>query len=161
MPQNCTICRHDNRGEIDEALLAGEPFRNIAKRYGTSPTALFRHKQKDLPAAMVKAVEVAEVVQAGNLLDRLRELNQVTAAILREARTEGSKDSELALKAITRAEKQIELEGRLLGELNEGNTLNVVISPEWVRVRTVILQALMPYPAARLAIAEALQNAGA
>lgn len=110
---------------------------------------------------MVKAVEAAEVVQAGNLLDRLRDLNRETAAILRECRTVDPVDNELALKAIARVEKQIELEGRLLGELNEGATLNVVVSPEWVRVRTVILQALVPYQAARLAITEALKNAGA
>ena len=72
-----------------------------------------------------------------------------------------SKDNGLALRAIARVEKQLELEGRLLGELNEATTVNVIVSPEWQKVRAVILAALEPYRAARLAIVGALQNAGA
>jgi hypothetical protein len=98
MPQVCTICRHQKRHEIDQALLAGQPFRNIAERFGTSSTALFRHKQKDLPAARLKAKQVAEVVSADTLLDRLKNLNRETAEILRDARAEGSQDNELARK---------------------------------------------------------------
>ena len=160
MPRTCTICNHESREAIDEKLLSGEAYRSIAKHYAISPAALFRHKDH-LPAAMVKAVDAAETVQAGNLLDRLRDLNRETAAILREARTKGEENNELALKAIARVEKQLELEGRLLGELSEHAVLNVVISPEWQRGRSVILVALAPFPAARLASAEALQNAGA
>ena len=89
---------------------------------------MVRHKTDHLPAAVVKAAEIAEVVQANALLGRLKALNRETAAILREARAAGSKDNELALKCIARAEKQIELEGRLLGELKaeQGATVNVI-----------------------------------
>lgn len=128
MPRTCTICRHAQREEIDQALLAAEPFRNIAKRYGTSPTALFRHRQKDLPTALLKARQVAEVVSAETLLDRLKSLNEETAAILREARAAGSRDNELALKAIARVERQLEFEARLLGELSSTTNIGVGVS---------------------------------
>ena len=74
--------------------------------------------------------------------------------VLREARQ--SKDHELRLKAIARAEKQIEFEGRLLGELQDGATVNVAIMPEWLALRAALLAALAPYPEARLAVAERL-----
>jgi hypothetical protein len=44
MPRSCTICTHPQRTAIETALVAGDAFRIIAKRFGTSPAALFRHK---------------------------------------------------------------------------------------------------------------------
>src|SRR5690242_17043730 len=48
MSRTCSICSHQNRPEIEGALLAGESFRGVSKRFGTSPTALFRHKTDHL-----------------------------------------------------------------------------------------------------------------
>jgi hypothetical protein len=143
------------------ALVSSEPMRTIAARYSVTPSALQRHKKAHLPVTLAKAAAVADAVEGSNLLDRLKVLNRQTAAILREARTDGSKDNGLALRAIARAEKQIELEGRLLGELNEGSTVNVLLTPDWTNLRTTILKVLEEHPAARLAVAGALNNAGA
>jgi hypothetical protein len=116
MPQICTICRHAKRQEIDTALLAGQAYRTIANRFAASPAAVFRHGKDHLPKALVKAKATAEVVKAETLFERLRSLNRDTADILREARE--SQNHVIALQAIGRAEKQLELEARLLGELD-------------------------------------------
>ena len=127
MPQICTICRHAKRDEIDQALLSEEPLRTIAKRSATSPTALFRHKRDHIATALASAKHVADELQAETLFERLRAINRETAAILAEARAGNSPG--LALMAIARAEKQIELEARLLGELsNSVNMRDVTIN---------------------------------
>jgi len=64
MPRTCTICRNERRNEIDAALLAGEPLRNIAKHSGTSIGALFRHKRGHLPANVPAAGLVTSTVAA-------------------------------------------------------------------------------------------------
>ena len=46
MPRTCTICRHADRRAIDEALGTPEPYRAIARRFSTSPSAIFRHWKK-------------------------------------------------------------------------------------------------------------------
>ena len=61
MPRVCTVCVHGQRAEIDCALVAGEAFRYVAERFGTSATALFRHKAEHLPTAMVQAQAAEEV----------------------------------------------------------------------------------------------------
>jgi hypothetical protein len=96
------------------------------------------------------------VVQADSLLDRLLSLNAETMAILKEARAGRIKDNELALKAIARAEKQLELQGKLLGELNEAPTVNLLAVPEWFSLRSTIIAALEPYPEAKQAVVRAL-----
>jgi transposase-like protein len=161
MPRICTICAGAQREEINTALVSHESIRAISRRFGVSASALQRHRASHLPATLVKAAAVADVMEAGNLLERLKALNRETAAVLREARDGDSKNNDLALKAIARVEKQIELEGRLLGELHEGSTVNVILTPEWQALRAAIMAALEPYPTARLAVAGAVKNAGA
>ena len=150
MPRTCTICCHEQRQEIDAALLTSESLRNVAKRTGTSFTALHRHKKSHIPKKLAKAKEVREIAEGGSLLERLRQLNSETQDVLRAARKEG--DHELRLKAINRAEKQLELEGKLLGELHDGapTQINVqVLAP-------VILDALAAFPEARRTVADRL-----
>src|SRR5687767_5637427 len=107
MPRRCTVCDHAERDAIDAALVAGEAYRNIAERFGTSTTALVRHKDDHIPASLSKAKHAEETTQADSLLGQLLSLNRETLAILKEARD--GENNELALKAIARAEKQIEL----------------------------------------------------
>ena len=125
MLRTCTVCTHSERSEIDQALLTGEPFRNIAVRFGTSTSALVRHKRQDIPATLAKAKQAEEEVRAETLYDRLKTINRETAAILAEARESGSLS--IALAAINRVERQLELEARLLGQLNDGTKVAVGI----------------------------------
>jgi transposase-like protein len=157
MPRTCTICSHQQRQSIDEELLAGKPFRNIAQRFGTSGTALFRHKAH-LSGAMVKAQEAKEVVRADSLLGQVQELQAKILAILRKA--EGAGDLRTATAAIGQARQNLELLGKLAGELGPDTQVNVLVSsPEWLAVEVAILRALDPFPAAREAVVTAMRRA--
>ena len=160
MPRTCTICTCPDRDDIDRALVAGTALSEVAALFRVSDDALSRHKANHLPATLAKARGAEEAATADGLLSRLRKLNRETAAILKEARKEGSKDNELALKAIARVEKQIELEGRLLGELNDRPQINLYLSPEWLELRAVIVTALAPHQEARSAVLRALEGLG-
>ena len=157
MPMTCSICKHPHRDAIDLSLLEGRSLRAIAGQFNVSSSALDRHKDH-LPGTLAKAHEAHEATSAGTLLTRLKTLNTETLAILKETRAAG--DHDLALKAIARVEKQLELEGKLMGELNDGTTVNMFASPEWVALRAVVIAALRPYPEAARAVAGALNEAG-
>ena len=153
MPRTCTICTHEQRREIDAALLNETPYRHIAVRFDTSTGALQRHREH-LPSQLVKAQQQEDVSQAIDVIKQLKAINGATLAILKEARDEGN--GELALKAVDRIQRQLELQAKLLGELQQEGTVNVTISPEWVAIRAVILTAISPYPEAAKAITTAL-----
>ena len=156
MPRVCTVCSHPERAAIDAALVAGEPNRSIARHFNVSRDAIARHKADHLPAAIVKAREASDVLKADSLLERLRDLNRETAGVLSAAKM--LQDHDLVLKAIARVEKQIELEGRLIGELSDQQSVHIHVHPEWLGLRTTILNTLAPYPEARLAVAQAIGN---
>jgi len=42
-PTQCTVCKHEKRAEIDEAILRGDANRRIATHYGLSEAAIRRH----------------------------------------------------------------------------------------------------------------------
>jgi hypothetical protein len=158
VPRVCTVCSHPKRAEIDRALLAGEPFRHIAARFDTSTAALQRHKAEHLSERMAQVAErnaEADVRTALDVVAQLKAINGASLSILKEARDR--RDGELALKAIDRIQKQIELQAKLIDLINDGATINIIVSPEWVRLRTVILTALHPYPDAAQAVARRLQ----
>ena len=155
MPRSCTICAHCDRDEIDRALLADEPFRHIASHTGTSTAALQRHKAEHLPAAMVQAKDAEDAAHADDLLGQLRSLQARTLGLLDKAEQAGRLGT--AVMAIKEARGNLELLAKLLGQLDERPQVNLLISPEWVQVRAVLLTALGPYPDARLAVAGQLQ----
>jgi len=112
MPQTCKICRHDKREEIDRALLAGESFRNIAKRFGISTSSLVRHKTKDIPLALSKAHEAETVNYGDDLFNHVKDLNRRTLSILEQAEISG--DPRTALAAIREARGNSELLCKML-----------------------------------------------
>ncbi len=156
MPRKCTVCEHPQAEEINTALLNGVSLRNIAERYSVSKTALHRHKESHLPADLVKAREAREIAKADSLLDQVIELRDKALSILAKAEQAG--DLRTALQGVREAKGCLELLAKLQGELAQEGTVNITISPQWLSLRTVILQALEPYPEARLKLAAALRE---
>ncbi len=156
MPRECTVCVHPKREAIDEALVGGASNRSLASLYDVSEAAVRRHKGKHLPAKLVMAQAAEEVAQADTLLDQVRDLQSRTLAILEAA--EETKQHRTALGAIREARSNLELLAKLLGELDEQPQVNVLVSAEWVMVRTAMMEALDPYPQARVAVAERLSE---
>jgi len=104
-----------------------------------------------------KVAALERVASGANLLAQVRELTSKTLAILDKA--ERARDLKAALGAIREARGCLELLAKLLGELQqEGSTVDIALSAEWIELRTVLLKALGPYPEARLAVAEALRD---
>ena len=154
MPRTCTICTHESRPKIDQALVARRPFRAIAGQYGVSKSALVRHHDDHLPTALVKAQAATEAAQADALLAQVVDLRDKALDVLDTAQE--SADLRAAIGAIREARGCVELLAKLAGQLKDAPTVNILVSSEWQGLQAVILQALEPHADARLAVAEAL-----
>jgi hypothetical protein len=117
-----------------------------------------RHKANHLPAKLVMAEKAAEVAQADDLLEQVRDLQVRTLAILEAA--EHTQQHRTALSAIREARSNLELLAKLLGELDERPQVNILISAEWLELRAVIVAALEPHTEAREAVLRAIDGAG-
>ncbi len=155
MPRKCTICEHPKVEEINKALLETQNIAKVAKQYGVNYHALYRHKDH-IPAILTQAQEAQEVAKADSLLAQVTELRDKALSILDKAEQAG--DLRTALQGIKEARGCLELLARLQGELQEQTTVNILINPQWLSLRTVILQALEPYSEARQTVAQALRE---
>jgi hypothetical protein len=158
VPRRCTVCDRPERHSIDEALISGAPYRSVAKRFELSESSVYRHKTEHLPAHLLKAKKVEEVAQADDLLEQVRHLQSHALDILERAEKAG--DLRTALAAISQARGNLELLGKLAGELDERAVVNLNVSAEWLELRAVIVGALEPHPEAHRAVLRALEGVG-
>ena len=156
MPRTCTICDHPQKEEIDSLIINGNTFRHIASQYNFSYRAVKRHKDNHLNKKLAKAKEAREIVNADNLLDQVKSLQEKALELLDKAEAEN--DFKTALIGVREARGCCELLGKLLGELNDSPQINILLSSEWVELRTLIIQSLDQYPKARISITKALEK---
>ncbi len=173
--RRCSICSHENVEEINRLLLEGETYRNISERFSVSAAALSRHKNQHIPKVLAKArsaratiqgdgllvhtqeLQAQETAQADSLLVQVVELRDKALSILGKAEQAG--ELRTALTGIREARACLELLAKLQGELAQDGAINVVLAPQWLELRTAILQTLEPWPEARLALARAVREA--
>ena len=162
MAQKCSVCAHPLRDDVDAAIVAGESYRDIARRFeGLSKSAGDRHALSHVPARLARAAAVAEDISAARLMGELRSLGETTREVLAEARSEGNHVA--ALSAIARLEKQVELVGRLAGELVERRVIEertLLLDSRWIQIRSLLLEAMRPFPDALAAVRSVLSRPG-
>jgi transposase-like protein len=123
MPRTCIVCNHANRSEIDEALVSGEPYRSIAKRFDIGESAVFRHQKSHLAKSMTKAKEAEQASDAGKLLDRVMRLLHDAQRLTRRA--EKANELDTALRGIREVRGCLQLLGQVSGELKSSMSTNV------------------------------------
>lgn len=132
MARKCTICEHARIKEIDSALVRpGAVLRTIAHQFALSESALKRHvKGGHIVEKIAKAAHAHEAADADDLLEEIREAEDLTKKIAKAAMNRKKRDRDTgkvikdpdhdtALKALARREKQIELKGKVLGAFKE------------------------------------------
>jgi hypothetical protein len=154
VPRVCTICSHDERPAIDRALVGGQPIRETSALFRVSEDAITRHRAH-IPAKLAQAQEARTVAQADDLLAQVKGLRGKAISLLLKAEAAG--DVRTALLGVREARACLELLAELEGELNRRPQINILVLPEWERIRVTMLTALAPYPEARTAVAEALR----
>jgi hypothetical protein len=160
VPRRCSICSHESRDEIDRALVRGVSTYALETSYsGLSRSALERHgRNGHISTRVLEAAGAEEVRGAFDVVAQLKSINLVCASILQEARDNQQDNPDLALRAVDRLHRQVELQSRLLGDLDDRPVVNIMASPEWIEVKHVIFGALEQDDAAYDAVVRALEE---
>jgi hypothetical protein len=154
MPRTCTVCAHPEAFAINEALVIEKASnRGIARQYGVGDDSVQRHR-KHIPEMLANASRAEEIAKADSLLDRVEDLQKETKEVLDEV-----KETDLygaRLGAIREMRHNLELIGEVTKELDRQPTLNLISSPEYLDLRTAIVLAVEPYPAAAESVSRAM-----
>jgi hypothetical protein len=146
------VCAHADADKINAELTGGATLDALSKAYGLTVSALHRHK-KHIPAQLVKAQDAQEVAAADSLMRRVAALNEKAEDVYSEALK--AENLTAAIAAVREMRNITELYAKITGELQAQTVNNIVIMPEWAKLRDAIVYALEPYPEARRAVIEA------
>lgn len=165
----CATCFHPEVEAINQAIVSGIPMAKIAKQYGMAKSSLQAHKKNHLSPAY-KAIQEGKAgrVASGDApaLDQLKALLPTLKNALHWA--QGAQDANgnftvlpnvsQVLAAVRELRATIELLAKITGELDDRPTtvINILTTEAWLQTRRNIIEALQPFPEARLAVANRL-----
>jgi hypothetical protein len=168
-PSKCTVCSHREHAAIDLGLARGVSVRALAKRYRLGSDSIYRHAKAHLPPQLRAALIAGPDIE-GVDLDKLRETeSQSLLANLIAIRRrlfaafdlgEEYGDVSMVARVASQLHSNLELTGKLLGDLGTGSTTfnSVLIMPQYVEMRIGLVNALRPFPEAARAVASVLHT---
>jgi hypothetical protein len=168
----CKVCTHAARMQIDYALAAGLGRRRIAEKFGVSADAIQRHSHNHLAPELRAAMTLKLIQREGDVRAVLLDEGVGTIEALKAVRGPlfgrflaavdiGDDRSAVALAA--RLHESLQLSARLTGQLVPHANVNVttlVISQDYIALRSSLLAALRPFPEAARAVAEVFRRTG-
>jgi hypothetical protein len=153
---------------MEVGIVAGVPHKVIAGRFGVGHDSVSRHSRNHLSPTQRAAI-LAQRAPTDIDLDKLREdegtgllanvqrqrarLQQISEVALEYGDTRGAVAAENTIVS------NLTLTARLVGQLVQVHDVrhsHVLLSEDYIRVRTAIVAALRPHPAAALAVSRAL-----
>jgi hypothetical protein len=165
----CSVCSHRELAQIDTALARGVSAPAIARRFKLGTDSVYRHSRAHLPpqlrAALLAGPDLEGVdldklkeTESQSLLGNLVALRHRLFAALDCA--EEFNDAGMLTRVSSQLHANLELTGKLLGDLGIGSTtnVNVLIMPQYVELRVALVQALAAFPEARQAVAQVLHQ---
>ncbi len=135
MTARCKVCGHPERASIDAAIVAGEPQRSIAVRYGLSKGSVARHTQHSASVGPVR--REASEARERTILERVRaiaknaqESFEASLRIAREVDPDTGRPADLptmsAADALREMGRMLELEAKITGALAPKKVLHTI-----------------------------------
>jgi hypothetical protein len=147
-------CSHKDIAEIDRRARIEKDIAKIAKAFSLSYPALYRHISAGHHIREATSVPTtSELATSEEIYREIVEWHNEAKALQRLAKDKG--DLKVALLGLDKALRCLELMSKIHGLIREQNiNLNlqqIVIaqSPEWIALRTRLLNVLDDYPQAR------------
>jgi hypothetical protein len=170
--RRCTICQHPQRPNIDLAIATGISRQLIAARFKVSADAAWRHGRAHLTPEIRAALATKVLAREGDMRRILLEEGTGVVEVLKAIRgplfgmflaAVDLGDAKAATALSGRLHESLSLTAKLTGELvpHTGVSItNVLLSPDFMRLRAELLRVLARYPEAREEVAAVFRRAG-
>ena len=145
MSNTCSICKHDDREEIDRLLVEGKSLRQIASQFNVGYKSLDRHKCHISPLLKKADYDIGKSLKCDviNMDEKIKDYLE---------KAERSEDLRVVHLFIGDALQLIGLKAKISGKdapLVQVNTqVNLGTDPAWIAARSIIFEVLQKYPPA-------------
>jgi hypothetical protein len=156
MPK-CKLCSYEGRAEIEQAVATHKlSYTAAGKQVGCSKTAIQRHMDRHVSVKVMKAANGIEAREGLDVLNQVIDSHDIVKNIIVNSYNEG--DMRTALAAIDTETRQLKLAALVSGQLNEAPQVNIMLDAQYLELQAFIVNALEPYPEARLALSAAFDK---
>ena len=154
----CSFCNHRDAALLEQQIAIKQLTQAQAARIiGCNKSTVSRHMANCVPARIRESMKPEPVEIPGmNVVNALTTAHAKTLEILLDSLAEG--DRKTALMAINAETRQLDLMAKITGQMNAVPQLNFLLNPEFVMLKHVIVETLLPYPEARVALSEKLDS---
>jgi len=114
-------------------------------------------KIHEVKKALIES-SVKDIQRADGLLGEILQLKDKALSLLSHA--EESEDLKAAIAAIKEIRGVLEFQAKIAAQLAEKPQLTIVTHPDFIRMRTLMLECLDEFPDARIRMAERLEAEG-
>lgn len=156
MPRRCSCCVHKRRDAIDHAIVGGDAYSGIARRFAVGADAVERHAAAHVSKAIAKARNVRDVAHGASLIGEIIAIRDRAAELGRQAEENG--DLRTALMAVRELTRNTELVARLSLEAQAGTAHDITAHPVWHEVAAEIMSVLARHPEARREVMEMIRE---
>lgn len=157
MPKTCTICEDPRRDEFDRRARIEDNIAKIAQDFALSYDAFYRHVKANHHIREVTAIPTsAELATSEDIYKEIEAWHTEAKDLQRTAKAGG--DIKTALLGLEKALKCLELMLKIHGQISDAPQITIINNPEWVELRTVIIQALDDHPEAKQAVINAIRD---
>ena len=115
-----------------------------------------REDLREEVASAAKDSMAARLENAASFIDQLNEVRARAANLLDQA--EASDNLRAAGVFLRELREQIRLMAELEGKISSQPQVTIINNPEWVEVRSLVINALEPFPQAKEAVVHALRS---
>jgi hypothetical protein len=166
----CSICKHKSRHQIEIGLANGISHSALARRFNVSADAVGRHAANHLTPAMRAAILTAQApssidldaLQTSESEGLLSQLVHQRARLQQHVATAiDFGDIKAAISAEGAITANLALVGKLLGMIvqrHDVRSTSLLVSPDYLRLRSTLIDALRPFPEAAKAVGAALHR---
>lgn len=164
MTSLCRVCEHPRRAEIELAIARKLTLKVISRKFGPSTFSIHRHAKNHMPPHLMDALamtgkptvidlEALKTSESEGLLQTLVVQRGKIWSWIEMAERDGDLRTIAAL--LGRLNENVSITAKLLGEVQTHSQTvinNLTVSPEYLSLRSSLVQALRPYPEARKAL---------
>ena len=164
------VCDSEHRARLELALSKHVSYEKLSRKFGLSKDAIGRHRRNHMPPALLASLQAYGKPTAVDL-DKLKETE--SEGLLQHIASqrgrlwsgievcEEMEDWNASARFHGQLTANLNLTAKILGEIETGNRLTInqlVVSSEYLTLRSALVRALSPYPEARRAVSEVLRQ---
>lgn len=152
----CTFCNYRDAAILEGKIATKQITQaQAAKIIGCNKSTVSRHMGNCVPKKIAEWMRPEPAKEETlNVVNALITSHAKTVEILEDSLAEG--DRKTALMALQTEIRQLELTAKLTGQLNEAPQMNILMHPEFMKLKQIMIKTLEPFPDARLKLSEAL-----